>query len=112
MIDVTLLEEKDSLVGYRVSGHAMFADYGLDIVCASVTTLAVGSLNTLTDVLNLSEEIDYHIEEGFMELRLNNEKLSAQALRDIQIVLRGMEVNLKSVSLSYPDSVCITYEEV
>lgn len=112
MIEVAFLKKKHAMVGYEITGHAMFAAYGSDPVCAGVSALAIGSLNTMTDVLQLSDAIEYHIEEGNMLCRINFTKLSAQERRDVDIVLKGLEVNLDASAQAYPESVCITYKEV
>lgn len=44
------------LDGYEVCGHANYDDYGKDIVCAAISTIAMGSLNWFEkkDIVNLT----------------------------------------------------------
>ena len=41
----------DRLTGFDISGHAMFAESGSDIVCASVSSAAYMAANTVTAVI-------------------------------------------------------------
>ncbi len=42
---------KSEITGYTVSGHAMFADAGEDIVCAAISMLTINTLNAMEEFL-------------------------------------------------------------
>lgn len=46
------------LIGFRISGHSGFAESGSDIVCASISSAAYMAANTITDIINISAEVD------------------------------------------------------
>ena len=49
-----------NIKGYKVSGHADYADYGEDIVCSAISVLAFTSLNSLIEVCQIDEDqLDY-----------------------------------------------------
>ncbi len=55
MIKVKYFYNEDfQLKGFSVKGHAEYAEYGRDIVCAAVTTHAIARINSL-DVLQKVE---------------------------------------------------------
>lgn len=41
--------EHDRLVGFRITGHAGYADYGEDVCCASVSSAVMLTANTVTE---------------------------------------------------------------
>ena len=62
MIKVIITKKNDDIIKVECSGHAEFADYGKDIVCAgvsSITQTALIGLKTLTSVLKNSKVENY-----------------------------------------------------
>ena len=64
-----------------IKGHAEFADYGKDLICASVSSIAFGLMNALDEITGVKiTELNDHIEiingsgspkaNDFMELAL------------------------------------------
>ena len=53
MISVNVYRNKDNghIRGFRVSGHAEYADKGQDIVCAAVSVLAINTINAFDTYL-------------------------------------------------------------
>ena len=48
MIDVTLFQnDSGDYVGFRMTGHAEYAEYGSDIVCAAVSVLVINTINSV-----------------------------------------------------------------
>lgn len=60
MIKATFYKNDGKYDGYSLSGHALFADFGKDIVCAAVSALYASTTNglnnytALTDVQSIS----------------------------------------------------------
>lgn len=52
MIHIKEICKDNKLVGFDVSGHAGYAGYGNDIVCAAVSTLTINAINTLSEVVH------------------------------------------------------------
>jgi hypothetical protein len=44
----------NKLVGFSISGHAEYAEYGQDIACASVSSAVMLAINTMTDVFHIN----------------------------------------------------------
>lgn len=55
MITATFEKNDGKFSGYSLSGHALFNDYGKDIVCAAVSALYTTTTNALTDYVELTE---------------------------------------------------------
>ncbi len=86
----------------EISGHAMFADYGKDIVCASVSSIVITSIN---GILRLDEEaISYNI---------SNDKLSIDILKEdkqTKTLILNMISLLKDLEKQYEKNIKINEE--
>ena len=47
MITVTIHRSNDSYAGFKVVGHAGYAEEGYDIICAAVSVLVVNAVNSM-----------------------------------------------------------------
>lgn len=48
MIQVTILRDREKLVkGIEINGHAGYAEYGQDVICAAVSALALNMANSV-----------------------------------------------------------------
>ncbi len=98
MIKVTI--KKDYI---EIKGHAMYDDYGKDIVCASVSTLIISNINL---IIKLDETaIKYKSEEGLIKLDIiKHEKV-------IDIIISNMIEHLEELEKKYKKNIKI-YKEV
>ncbi len=101
MIKVRLLIGNDRLKGFEISGHAMFAQSGSDIVCASVSSAAYMVANTITEIIGANASAS--VGEASMRLILNEENETALT------VLRGFELHVTELSKQYPKNIKIIY---
>lgn len=109
MIRVKIFRNKDSIRGFEVKGHAEYAAYGQDIVCAAISVLSITTLNSLIEICGIDKErLDYRIDEetGFVDLHLPR-NLSEEIFNNSQIVLRAFELGVKSIEESYPNNVTL-----
>lgn len=107
MIKVTIIKQKNKIKSIELKGHANYDTHGRDIVCASSTAIAVGGINAITEIMCDDSILSYVAEEGFIKLEiydLFNERL--------QVILETLEIQLKSICLSYSKYIKITYQEV
>ena len=101
MIKVRFSIGNKQLQGFEISGHAMYAESGSDIVCASVSSAAFMAANTITDVI--CANADAADGDGTMRVTLNQPDEQAQA------VLKGLELHLTELSKQYPENIKIIY---
>ena len=64
MIKVSINKENNIVNNITIKGHANFDDYGKDIVCASVSSIVITSINAILRIDKNS--IDYQEEEGLV----------------------------------------------
>ena len=101
MIKVKFLIGDRQLKGFEISGHAMFAESGKDIICAAVSSAAYMAANTITDVIGA--KADAAAQDGAMSVTLNQPDERAET------VLKGLELHLTELSKQYPDNIKIIY---
>ena len=101
MIKVRFSVGNRQLKGFEISGHAMFAESGSDVVCAAVSSAAFMTANTITDIIGASAEAS--AQDGMMRVVLN------QSDEQSLTVLRGLELHLTELSKQYPENIKIIY---
>lgn len=58
MISAKFRLENGKYTSFSVSGHAMFAGYGDDIVCAGVSSALQLTVNGITEILKVPADVD------------------------------------------------------
>lgn len=98
-------DENDNIMRYSVSGHANYAEYGYDIVCAGVSALTQTVLISLVEVCGIEENsILYKIDDetGFLDVSLPK-NIEAFKLERAQILLSSLVIGINSMIESYPE---------
>ena len=99
----------DEYESFVCDGHAGFADYGQDIVCASISVLVINTINALDDITGEAIDVDADEDTGrircrFMKLPL---KETSRALMD------SLVLGLTQIEKQYGKNYCkLTFEEV
>lgn len=105
MIKVTFFTRQSKAAGFRLSGHSGYSDEGSDIVCASVSSCAYMTANTVTEILGLPAEIE--VDEAYMSLILEDD--AATKAKDI---LAGFELHIKALADDYSEYIVCGYENI
>ena len=71
MIKVKINYNDNKISGFKVTGHANFDRYGKDIVCASVSSIVITSVNLALELDG--ESISYNSKEGLIEVTINKD---------------------------------------
>lgn len=66
MINISYKKENNHINYVKISGHADYADEGFDIVCASVSSIAITTINAIVRI-DL-ESIVYRDDDGLLEI--------------------------------------------
>lgn len=106
MIKVVLLSHGDRVVGFRVSGHAGFAESGSDVVCAGVTTAVQLTANGVTECAGIAAEVQ--VEENLVSLLLPEGCCDGAAF----LLLEAFELQMGVMAQEYKENVALTYAEV
>lgn len=95
MIKVKIKEENNLIEEISIKGHAMYGDFGKDIVCSSVSSIVITTVNAIE---RIDKDAIAYIEEPF-SLNVIHENEIVNELLDNMVSL------LKELSEQYPDNI-------
>ena len=93
-------------VGFQISGHSELSPGSEDILCASVSALAINCVNSIETFTEDEPEYEaVNEEEGFLYFKLKTVSEKSELLLD------SLVLGLKSIEASYGTYIQIQYEE-
>ncbi len=97
MIKVTVIKENAKFKKISLLGHAMYDDYGKDIVCSAVSSIVITSVN---GILALNKgSLSYLVSKKGMTIDIKNMDETTQ------ILIGNMISLLKELESKYPDNI-------
>ena len=73
MIQATFIRANQQLASVELTGHAGSGEFGYDIVCAAVSTLAINYINSLEGLTNCTADVTIdEIDGGYMKIALSD----------------------------------------
>lgn len=81
-----------------ISGHALFADFGNDIVCAAVSTAVIMTINAI-ESLGERANIKVIIEEGYVEINV------LKSTKIVDGLLNNLTYSLNDLNLQFPKNI-------
>lgn len=93
------IKEKEIII----TGHAEFDEYGKDIVCASVSSIVITSVNACLRLV-----------ENSLATKEEQDKLTINILsndKNVLIIIENMVAELQELSLTYKENIKIIEEE-
>ena len=94
MIQITLYSQGDEITGFACTGHAGYAEYGSDIVCAAVSILTTTCVNALESVAGLKPTVK--TSSGNMKVTL-----PPGSGRDAQVIFQTLRQGLRDLQAEY-----------
>lgn len=105
MIVVRIFRNHSGLIqSFKIKGHAGYAKAGEDIVCAGVSAVTVGTVNSIEALTDITLNCDMH--NGFLSgvIPLIEDELTGGKM---QLLLESMVVMLNSIAESYGEYIRI-----
>ena len=109
MTKIHIFRKNKDIIKYVVEGHTGFAEEGEDIVCSAISSLAMHTLNGLTDVVGIA--VGYEMREAYLEVILP-EPLSAEEKSYSKVLLDSLYLSLTNLEKQYGKYITITELEV
>lgn len=94
MTNVTIFKKEGNILGFDVSGHSGYAEFGSDIVCSAISTLSQSAVVGLENVLNLKPTIKIDEKNAHLSCKLPK-NLNKMQFEKAQIVLNTFEQSVK-----------------
>jgi len=82
-----------------ISGHANYEDYGKDIVCASISTIAITTINAIIEF----DKDSINVEEKNGYLKINILKHT----KEVDTLISNMNKLFEELELKYPKNIKI-----
>ena len=95
MIKVKVVKEGINYKKISILGHAMYDDYGKDIVCSAVSSIVTTTINGIISIDKNS--LDYMVSKKGMTIHINSYD------RTTQILIRNMMNLLKELQSNYKE---------
>jgi len=109
MITAVFYKKSGLYSGFRVSGHAEYADPGEDIVCASVTSAVQLSANLVTDGFHISAVADAVDDTVTLEVA---ETCKEDSAKTASVIIEGLKTHLELLSEEFENTIITKISEV
>lgn len=107
MIAIQFRREGSNLMSVEMSGHAEAGPYGYDIVCAAVSALSIGTVNSLSEIAEIPiEVVSAEDSGGYLKFTIPTD-ISQKQMETGQILLESLLLSLKSIEEEYSEYVNI-----
>ena len=109
MIQVTIFRDSSGVLrGFRMKGHAGYAEAGQDIVCAAVSVLTLNTANAIEAFTEDNMEGEADEKSGLFTVRLIGE-----VSRESKLLIDTLILGLQDIQSSYGKKyIKIRFEEV
>lgn len=104
MIRICVKQRDDHIHEVDIHGHAGSARKGQDLVCAGVSSIAVGMMNALDRIK--PSACDMQMEEAHINIQVILQD------DDVQLLLQAMLAQLETMQITYHKYIQISYQEV
>lgn len=82
-----------------ISGHANYEDYGKDIVCASISTIAITTINAIIEFDKDSIEVEE--KNGYLKINI------LKHTKEVDTLISNMNKLFNELELKYPKNIKI-----
>ena len=99
MIKVSIVKENSKYKTISILGHAMYDDYGKDIVCSACSSIVTTTVNGIL-ALN-KNSLSYLVGKKGMTIDIKNDDETTQ------ILIHNMVSLLKELEVNYPGNILV-----
>ena len=96
----------DPIYGFHIKGHSEMNPKGPELLCASVSSAAYMTANTVTEVIGLKPVL--LVKDGNMYLKVKTDS-EAEQCRDL---FDGLQLHLREIAKQYPKYLKVINSEV
>ncbi|HLR64575.1 MAG TPA: ribosomal-processing cysteine protease Prp [Pseudogracilibacillus sp.] len=100
MIKVVTKKDKREYVAFEISGHANSGPYGFDLVCAAVSAISFGAVNSLIAISEIEPIIEQANDGGYLYVELP-QSMTKDQMKKSQIIIESMIISLETIEREY-----------
>jgi len=97
------ITEDDRFFGFEAEGHAGYAKFGKDIVCAAISALTATFINSVDELTESKISVEADEKTGYMDVRVEDYDKD-----DVQLLFKSLELGLKEIEKQYKRNVKLT----
>ena len=101
MINIKIIKKDDFISNVTIKGHAGYSENGKDIVCASVSSIAITTVNAIVRLDN--QTIEFDEKDGFLVIDIKKND------RVTNILINNMVDLFKELEVDYPKNIKIIF---
>ena len=91
MIKVRIVKKDDVIESIYCNGHAGYADYGKDIVCASFSTMIITTINAILEIDH--DAISYTDTNNLEIINIKKDNITNSLLRNLVNMIKELKEN-------------------
>ncbi|MFF2755046.1 ribosomal-processing cysteine protease Prp [Psychrobacillus sp. NPDC058041] len=111
MIKVTVTKDQSGLIhSFEMKGHANFAGYGKDLVCAGASAVSFGAVNAIIALTEITPIIKQNGDGGYLYVEVPSISNPEKAAH-MQLILEAMIVSLQTIEQEYDKYIKITFKK-
>ncbi|OEH91471.1 ribosomal-processing cysteine protease Prp [Bacillus solimangrovi] len=108
MVNVEVKRDKHNHIqSFMLSGHADSGPYGYDLVCAGVSSVSFGAVNAVYELCQVPLEVEQAEDGGYLRCTVPA-NLDGQVANNVQLLLEGMLVSLRTIERDYAKHIKVT----
>lgn len=108
MIIVKVTEKNEDIHRIVLSGHADSGPVGYDLVCAGVSAISFGSVNSVYRLAKVKLNVEQRAKGGYLDITFPKE-ITDDQWRKAQLLLKAMVVSLQTIEDQYSEYIQIKY---
>ena len=107
MTNITVYCKDNTYTGFRIEGHAGYADEGEYIICAGISVLAINFVNSIEGLTSDKFSQFEHEDDGIIDFEFTD-TISNEA----EILIKSLVLGLEQLEKEYKDFISLDYKEV
>lgn len=93
--------------GFQISGHAGYAEYGKDIICAAVSVLAQNTVNSIDALTDDSISVDVDERKGELKMKFAGKPGAGSVL-----LMNSLVLGIQSIAEDNKSYIHLDFKEV
>lgn len=111
MIKINLYyNNQGNLWRFKLCGHAEYAEYGNDIVCAAVSMIVINTINSIEALTSETLAVKNDEKRGYIDCTLGDIRIN-KGSKEAMLLLESMELGLKNIEKDYKDHIQINVHQ-
>ena len=104
MTKVTFYKFKNLIIGFEISGHSGYDDFGRDIVCSAISTSSQQTVVGIRDVLKIKSNFQIDEKKALLKFKLSK-SIEIEEIEKAQCFFEAFEITVRDIEKQYNKNV-------